>query len=92
MEKQIRHFFSENSEKKILPQKKGGHRGEFEKIFPGKSDITFRWVLTICYRVKASVLKMQHLVHYIKYEFLTFKMNSVFFCTTQGSLIIEPPS
>ena len=39
-------IFTENSKKKhFLPQKKGGHRGN-PNNFSGKSDMTFRWVLT----------------------------------------------
>ena len=43
IEKKIRNFFGK-FEKKNLPQKKGGHRG-IPTIFPGKSDMTSRWIL-----------------------------------------------
>ena len=44
-------IFSENSKKTFLPQKKGV-TGGIPTIFPGKSDMTFCWVLSLRSQIK----------------------------------------
>jgi len=47
IEKKIRHFFEKFEKKIFLPQKKRRHReAGNSRIFPQKSYMTFRWLLT----------------------------------------------
>ena len=78
-----------------MPQKKGGHRGRIRTIFAGKSDMTFRWVLTCTISTSRSVghFLIPWLAKHCSFANLEFEMlklelqKSKFFCAASRNQI-----